>query len=471
MAKIKNNQIKVTTDFDFNNNIIKNGGVESLPRMSPPANPVVGQIFREQYNLGLLSVYTEANSWYNSLDYFVYPKLDTIRGSITQPSILETAILNTAYTNQLWDMPISNVIFETSTDDTTWTSLVVPDNDLENLFNEGTDEGAAINIPKGSFLRIQLNVHRSCLLETLCLYGVLSGFSIKIETKYQGSSVFVEKIPYQSIDIAGFGNINIFASLKTFALEFDNNARYFESVRVTMWAVIDPCVLRKMLWYSGSSQSPVSQNEGSHRFKYPFTWSRDKVISCPKSLISNETINYDASIEPTQSGTVVKTSTWIWQYLAQSIKWIKGNFLRLSGGTMTGVLTAPGFKLPNGAADSVLLANGSSTKITGIILNTTVGSLTATTNIAAGTYLIVSNPITSTGTITLNFPTDTTDLNTESVVTFKTNVAAGIKINTISSGKIYAPTGVLSTGATYTSKANKSYVISALCGDVIIGEF
>lgn len=47
---------------------------------------------------------------------------------------------------------------------------------------------------------------------------------------------------------------------------------------------------------------------------FPFT------VKAP--VISDETINFDASIEPTQTGTsVVKTSTWLWQYLAQAVKW------------------------------------------------------------------------------------------------------------------------------------------------------
>ena len=41
-------------------------------------------------------------------------------------------------------------------------------------------------------------------------------------------------------------------------------------------------------------------------------------------VISNETINFDTSnIEPTQTGTVTKTSTWLWQYLVQSVKWLR----------------------------------------------------------------------------------------------------------------------------------------------------
>ena len=46
----------------------------------------------------------------------------------------------------------------------------------------------------------------------------------------------------------------------------------------------------------------------------------------PASVQSNQTINFDTNnIEPTQSGTVTKTSTWLWQYLVQSMNysWLK----------------------------------------------------------------------------------------------------------------------------------------------------
>lgn len=49
-------------------------------------------------------------------------------------------------------------------------------------------------------------------------------------------------------------------------------------------------------------------------------------IRTQSKCISNETINFDTNnIEPTQSGTTTKTSTWLWQYLTQSVNysWLK----------------------------------------------------------------------------------------------------------------------------------------------------
>lgn len=51
------------------------------------------------------------------------------------------------------------------------------------------------------------------------------------------------------------------------------------------------------------------------------------ILSSPFSLDSQETLNYDANnIKPTQTGTVKKSSSWIWQYLVQSVNWLRDNF-------------------------------------------------------------------------------------------------------------------------------------------------
>lgn len=50
------------------------------------------------------------------------------------------------------------------------------------------------------------------------------------------------------------------------------------------------------------------------------------ILSSPFSLDSQETLNYDINnIKPTQTGTVKKTSSWIWQYLVQSVNWLRDN--------------------------------------------------------------------------------------------------------------------------------------------------
>lgn len=49
------------------------------------------------------------------------------------------------------------------------------------------------------------------------------------------------------------------------------------------------------------------------------------------SVSSKEFINFDiTNIEPTQTGSVTKTSTWLWQYLVQGVNWLRKNYLPAS---------------------------------------------------------------------------------------------------------------------------------------------
>lgn len=55
-----------------------------------------------------------------------------------------------------------------------------------------------------------------------------------------------------------------------------------------------------------------------------FFKSSNGILSTPLSFTSQETLNYDANnIKPTQTGTVKKSSSWIWQYLVQSVNWLR----------------------------------------------------------------------------------------------------------------------------------------------------
>ena len=91
----------------------------------------------------------------------------------------------------------------------------------------------------------------------------------------------------------------------------------------------------------------------------------DRSVVFPNAVKSTETVNFDANIKPTQTGTVAKTSNWLWQYYAQSIAWLMANHLPLTGGTMTGNLTVPKLIKSGGTATQALMANGSTKDISG----------------------------------------------------------------------------------------------------------
>lgn len=91
----------------------------------------------------------------------------------------------------------------------------------------------------------------------------------------------------------------------------------------------------------------------------------DGSVVFPAAVKSTETVNFDANIKPTQTGTVSKTSNWLWQYYAQSIAWLMANHLPLTGGTMTGNLTVPKLIKSGGTATQMLMADGSTKDISG----------------------------------------------------------------------------------------------------------
>ena len=62
---------------------------------------------------------------------------------------------------------------------------------------------------------------------------------------------------------------------------------------------------------------------------YSYDWKQNALF--PAKVESKEIINFNVNnIEPTQTGNVSKTSTWLWQYLIQAVNWLKANNVRLS---------------------------------------------------------------------------------------------------------------------------------------------
>jgi len=58
--------------------------------------------------------------------------------------------------------------------------------------------------------------------------------------------------------------------------------------------------------------------------------SKQVVVGGTALASGSETIDFDSSAEPTQTGTVVKTTLWLFQYFAKAIKWLNANFANYS---------------------------------------------------------------------------------------------------------------------------------------------
>lgn len=112
-------------------------------------------------------------------------------------------------------------------------------------------------------------------------------------------------------------------------------------------------------WYSFANKIPLAKND----VMYSIDPNGD--VNFPARVKSVETVNFDVDIKPTQTGTVAKTSDWLWQYYAQSIAWLMANHLPLAGGTMTGNLTVPKLIKTGGAATQMLMADGSTKDVSG----------------------------------------------------------------------------------------------------------
>ena len=73
----------------------------------------------------------------------------------------------------------------------------------------------------------------------------------------------------------------------------------------------------------------LPSNLAKYNRLYTYDWQQNAKF--PAKVESKEVINFDVNnIEPTQTGNVSKTSTWLWQYLTQAVNWLKANNVRLS---------------------------------------------------------------------------------------------------------------------------------------------
>lgn len=84
------------------------------------------------------------------------------------------------------------------------------------------------------------------------------------------------------------------------------------------------------LRFFGRNKWQAPSNLAANNRLYTYDWQQNAKF--PAKVESNEIINFNINnIEPTQTGSAApKTSTWLWQYLVQSVNWLKANNVRLS---------------------------------------------------------------------------------------------------------------------------------------------
>lgn len=136
-------------------------------------------------------------------------------------------------------------------------------------------------------------------------------------------------------EINGWSGFNVlnFSPIYT-ALASENHRNSYDKLRFTFGydSVSEPS-------YSGLSVSFIGFY-GDGRWKTPsnlakynrlYDYDSQQNALFPAEVESKEVINFNVNnIEPTQTGNVTKTSTWLWQYLVQGVNWLKKNYLPAS---------------------------------------------------------------------------------------------------------------------------------------------
>lgn len=139
------------------------------------------------------------------------------RVNLGDPTVRETALFDYQFNNKTEFYPPANVICETSTNGTTWTTYSVTDAQKKLLV--GGDTGASISIPNGTvYFRVRfINKGDYVYLNSLYLYHTSGGHSTKVQIykKDYGSSTWVQHT--SSNDLVGGWPGHIYLPFSTIA--------------------------------------------------------------------------------------------------------------------------------------------------------------------------------------------------------------------------------------------------------------
>lgn len=282
----------------------------------------------------------------------VKSKLNTVSSNLGNPTVEEMALFHGQFNNKMRFVP--PYLQEESTDGITWvTSNRATENNLADLMlGEGNTTSVNIlplpTVGSSAYYRLSWNLAEVgyVYLNTLYLYLSSSGnnVNIKIEKYNILNNVWTDV----ALGVAtGWPNHTYIPHTTIpFIPTNTTSAAHFGIVRVTFSVVscsyANTIPLYAIEWFGGY---PAGRRNLE-------SVDRNKNVYFPKLVISNETINFDASIEPTQTGSAVnKTSTWMWQYLAQGIKWLRANFANYSLTTHNHTLSSLSEKSYNSLTD------------------------------------------------------------------------------------------------------------------------
>lgn len=322
---------EVKENINLGGNQIKNGGFEVVASLPTAPNNFIGRQVTYQGRIYIWDgsvwkcdsdtlggkPYTD---FYGNFESSVLPILNQQRTNLGNPSVFETSVIDAQFSNQIQFFDINYTNFERSNDGINFnTASDITDTQKKKLF-AGTSQAnlPIIEIPRGTYLRITLESISYRYLNMLYLYYENRGgvSQIKIEKYSLYSETWVDVIDYQS-----FGSYPAHSVVRHNSIPFRNynSTSHYSKVRLTIKTSEDTtgtALTHRLFyieWYGGypAGRRTIYYND------------ENKNAFFPASVQSNETINFDTNnIEPTQSGTTTKTSTWLWQYLTQSVNFI-----------------------------------------------------------------------------------------------------------------------------------------------------
>lgn len=180
--------------------------------------------------------------------------------------------------------------------------------------------------------KIILYVTRNGSNSNWCTFsGLKYSHVVNGETDDSFYDVIINK---QTVDgWSGFNVLN-FNTITT-ALAYNTHLNKYYKLRLTFGydRVTEPSyggLSVSFIGLYGNGRWVTHSNLAKYNHLYNYDFLQNALF--PAKVESKEVVNFDINnIEPTQTGNVTKTSTWLWQYLTQAVNWLKANNVRLSG--------------------------------------------------------------------------------------------------------------------------------------------
>lgn len=354
MAKVTKINVGGTNYDIAHEGVLKNSGFEEVTEL-----PTTG-LFNGREVVYNGKKYVYSSGWKEQITSNTMYEANLLWGGhniIGGYSPIDAAMISELSTNLMAFPNPAGITVEYSRDGgVTWLDYGAKDADKINLFTLSTnltcgkanEDNLAANI--AYMLRITINPY-------VCgLYSMINKAVIQISTNNSVScwctisalnqtnynlgnlsddyyKVFVNKAI-----IDGWPGYNVLNFIRFITSNTSSNSTKYRLVRFTIG--YDDVLSSPSQGYYGLSIKSIRLFTNGGRYNFPsnlafnnhlYSYDYQKNALFPAKVKSKEIVNFDVNnIEPTQTGNVTKTSTWLWQYLTQSVNWLNANKVALS---------------------------------------------------------------------------------------------------------------------------------------------